>query len=74
MLSSSSKIVMFEAVAGIVVIWTYPLGKGFFVNICETGLHTVFPHRTFPEFTLDPNIAPFLRITWGKLIDYYQLV
>lgn len=54
MLSSNSKIVIFEAVAGIVAMWLYPLGRGFLVNICDTGLQILLPQRTFPVLTLDP--------------------
>lgn len=64
MLFFTSKMEMFEAPAGIVATWKYPIGKESSVNVWLTGLHTVPPQRTAPLFIKAPVKMPLLCIAY----------
>lgn len=72
MLFFSSVIDILDAPAGIVAIWTYPFGSGFFVKIPDIGRHILAPHRTAPLFINAPVIIPLLWTACARKILYNQ--
>lgn len=72
---------MFDAPAGIVAIFEYPIAIGVSTYVLLTGLHTVVPQRTEPLFMNAPVIMPLLWTACCKSneklkekYDYFELI
>lgn len=60
MLFFSSVMDIFDAALGIVATCMYPFGRGFLVNMPDTGRQIKLPHLTAPLFINAPVIMPLL--------------
>lgn len=74
MLFFSSVMDMFDAALGIVATCMYPFGRGFLVNMPDTGRQIKLPHLTAPLFINAPVIMPLLWIAWKGFYCIYIII